>query len=162
MARVMFKDIQEIVRNLGYAIDKHSNKKAKHYMVTNPDGTSVDVYFAGKLADMLEAINAGFEKFVSNNTLAVAQAQSKKAVKAAKAELDEKIANLMVSCMKIGIDKTTDEYKAMRKELTELRTLRGDDMRSRVVKTEEAKKVLEERKSAKKAARKPRVTKRKA
>ena len=161
MARVMFKDIQEIVKNLGYGIDKHSNKKAKHYTVTNLDGTSVDVYFAGKMSELLEAVNAGFEKFVSNSTLAVAQAQSKRAVKAAKAELDEKISNLIVKSMRIGIDKTTDEYKALRKEIMELRAMRGDDLRSRVVKTAEAKAVIEERKSAKKAARK-RTIKRKA
>ena len=161
MARVMFKDIQEIVKATGFSIDKHSNKKAKHYIVTKPDSTSVDVYFAGKLADMLTAIQEGVETFVSNHTLDVAQAQSKRAVKAAKAELDDKISDLMVKCMKIGIDKTSDSYKAMRKELMELRALRGDDLRSRVQKTAEAKVAIEERKSAKKASRK-RVTKRKA
>ena len=162
MARTMFKDIQEIVKNLGYTIDKHSNKKAKHYTVTNAAGVSTDIHFAGKLSELLEAINAGFETFVTNNTLAVAQAQSKRSVKAAKVELDNKITDLMVRCMKIGIDKKSDEYKTMRQELVDLRTLRGDDMRSRAEKEAEAKAGIVKRKTAKKAARKKSVTKGKA
>lgn len=162
MTRVLFKNIQEFVATKGFQINKHTNKKAKHYTATIKDGSNVDLYYAGKMSEMLAEINEiGFENFVGRCSFSNSAVAAKKASKAEKLALDEKITDVALKLMRIGFDRKSTEFQELRAELYALKNKRHEinGTKQRSTKADSADKDATE-KPKKRTVRK--ITKRKA